>query len=484
MITVKGGKICLSKTRKLSPKQEARLKGMSEKTRTDYLLSCVGLLRRRILVDKKTTSAADLLACKPSGSIKTLFGTIQSSGSHVNHTPHPGHSPSMPGDWIGIELECYVPNEEAECGYCGGSRYEYDEDDREQECSECSGSGRTTDGIYEDVRAELRRAGIYRCSVRDDGSLHPEDDRIGMEVCMLLNVARGWEPLEKLCALLKDKFDASVNTKCGLHVHFDYKAKGKEQVLRDARQFGYALPVLGKLVAKSRTTNEFCRMEVGHMDGGRYFAANLSAYNRHKTLEIRLHGGTLDAQKIKNWVTLNKHIFASDVKSSVSTYQDFLLKFDVPDTLVPYLDERYQKFNADDIAREERERALYAHIYESGMGPQWEEGLERALSYEYSEIRVPALGIEEAYQAALARHAVLHLVPTSAYYLDSIKQMLVPRWVRVQDAYRQIAECPTDLVPREYLTWFKNRMDAYQVYARHTSDELARRTRAAESTVA
>ena len=37
---------------------------------------------------------------------------------------------------------------------------------------------------------------------------------------------------------------------------------------------------------------------------GRYCWFNLQAYTKHTSFEIRLHGGTLDATEIKNWVAI------------------------------------------------------------------------------------------------------------------------------------------------------------------------------------
>lgn len=48
-----------------------------------------------------------------------------------------------------------------------------------------------------------------------------------------------------------------------------------------------------------------------HYDTSRYYGLNLhSLFGINKTIEIRLHSGTIDAEKVLNWVAINQHILS------------------------------------------------------------------------------------------------------------------------------------------------------------------------------
>lgn len=98
---------------------------------------------------------------------------------------------------------------------------------------------------------------------------------------------------------------ASVNKSCGLHIHLDQR-----QALNPADNFlklVRSLNLLYTVVPKSRRENQYCHrnrrtnFEVA-VRGERYKAINASAYRKFKTLEVRLFGGTLNAEKIINWI--------------------------------------------------------------------------------------------------------------------------------------------------------------------------------------
>lgn len=114
---------------------------------------------------------------------------------------------------------------------------------------------------------------------------------------------------------------AIVNKSCGLHVHLDMR---KRDVTQAYKNLVDSLPYLKTKVAKGRTRNKFCKMnktnnyteflngKVMHSPGGieevvlepsgRYSAINAHAFNDHKTLECRLHEGTLNPKKVTKWV--------------------------------------------------------------------------------------------------------------------------------------------------------------------------------------
>lgn len=94
-----------------------------------------------------------------------------------------------------------------------------------------------------------------------------------------------------------------------------------EVIVSNSRRFGnmYCIPLgmsyeLGD-IAKVKNMDELCslwykgRNRGGHYDDSRYHNVNLHSYwDRHGTVEIRSHGGTIDADKVLMWVKLHQKI--------------------------------------------------------------------------------------------------------------------------------------------------------------------------------
>jgi len=117
---------------------------------------------------------------------------------------------------------------------------------------------------------------------------------------------------------------ATVNHKCGLHVHIGADEFGTEGIANLVWNWNLAHRTIGALVAKSRLNNTFCLpVEIGSLNdqcehvrngfmsnlgrdgagiaGGRYRSLNLNSYAKHGTVEVRLHHGTLNGSKVKAW---------------------------------------------------------------------------------------------------------------------------------------------------------------------------------------
>jgi len=59
---------------------------------------------------------------------------------------------------------------------------------------------------------------------------------------------------------------------------------------------------LREFVPASRRGNQYCDFGISIRD--RYKAVNVCAFNKHSTIEIRLHSGTTDYTKIISWIRL------------------------------------------------------------------------------------------------------------------------------------------------------------------------------------
>ena len=118
-----------------------------------------------------------------------------------------------------------------------------------------------------------------------------------------------------------------VNESCGLHVHLDMRNRDIETV---AKIFLNRQQEFRGMVPYHRQESTYChplredslyeeRIEQLPFDwrtatyprkvtkifttrkSGRYSDINVTAYNKHKTIEIRIHEGTLDCSEILNW---------------------------------------------------------------------------------------------------------------------------------------------------------------------------------------
>lgn len=348
MLKIENNNVRFVKARRLTNKQLARAASYSsEKGREAYILSCLGMSRARLNLPLKNNVAAamgtDKLKQKAKNHVLALLNGLKNNGNNVNHKPLGA------GNWIGIEIEClgtpianYVLESECNCSKFRGSI------SPNPHCRDCSGTGiyRSISGdLHEQIRQELKLAKIYRTSVRYDGSLRPDSGQVGVEITLLLNTDKGFGPLVALCELLKTKFKVKVNTSCGLHVHFDYSKKGLGEAQLAAKRVAKFIPILALLQPESRRCNSYCKPRVSKLRGDRYYAVNMTSYQKHGTIEIRMHSGSVDAAKIQNWVNLLRTIFSTPVIGRVNSIQDMFDKLSLKDELVKYVDERYYKFN-------------------------------------------------------------------------------------------------------------------------------------------
>lgn len=138
----------------------------------------------------------------------------------------------------------------------------------------------------------------------------------GHEICVLASANEIESVIERVCSVLNDVLNASVNKTCGLHVHLD--VRHKKAAVTFSRLVS-ALPFLASLVPSSRLRNRFCLLNSSDKISehtGRYYAVNPQSIRKHRTVEVRLHSGTTDPAKIIHWIRLLR-FFAYQRKRSV-----------------------------------------------------------------------------------------------------------------------------------------------------------------------
>lgn len=143
-----------------------------------------------------------------------------------------------------------------------------------------------------------------------DGSVHG-----GWEIVSPILVGEeGIEQVRKVAKTLVAK-NATVNKNCGLHVHVDAHGLSIKSIVNVARRYAKFETEINNFMPVARRSNQYCRaINASDLDyiesrgisylGGldRYQKVNLSAYARHGTVEFRQHSGTVNGEKMENWI--------------------------------------------------------------------------------------------------------------------------------------------------------------------------------------
>ncbi len=167
----------------------------------------------------------------------------------------------------------------------------------------------------------------------EDGSIDAEDNA-GIEV--KTNGAVSYSDLQtnikELCQLMSDN-SVYTNSSCGYHVHIsNNNFFDNLYIQRLILVWASIEDILLATQPRSRLNNQYCRRylkkfiddktkntdkmpkgkeklisKLGSTD--RYTALNLSSLKKHGTIEVRLHAGTVNKEKILNWVNLLLSIY-------------------------------------------------------------------------------------------------------------------------------------------------------------------------------
>lgn len=135
-------------------------------------------------------------------------------------------------------------------------------------------------------------------------------------VSPILSGEEGIEQIRKVAAALSAA-GATINRSCGLHVHVcaaDLSVGVVKMVVRRYEQFQANIDAF---MPQSRRDNDYARKMASLVSNNdfknapskdrlansdRYFAINLAALGKYGTLEFRQHSGSVNGNKIENWV--------------------------------------------------------------------------------------------------------------------------------------------------------------------------------------
>lgn len=156
--------------------------------------------------------------------------------------------------------------------------------------------------------------------ITEDGSI---ERRNSIElVSPILQGVEGFRQVEIVCDVL-NALGAKIDKTCGLHVHVDANDLTGNDLYNLVQRYYNCECTIDGWMPKSRrkNNNQFCYSMEGvaeflnendrtdylqtinyESSYGRYYKLNLLAFFRHGTVEFRHHSGTINAEKIINWM--------------------------------------------------------------------------------------------------------------------------------------------------------------------------------------
>lgn len=198
-----------------------------------------------------------------------------------------------------------------------------------------------TDYNYESIFKLLVRNDLHvQTTVGYDGSI--EKDKIhqtAYEFKFLFKEKELVKFIKKLDKFIKQA-DLRVNDTCGLHVHLDMRNRNFKNSYKKLVKFQNQLYMLGN---EDRINNEYCRPVHSDNSHDKYTAINKEVYDDLSTLEVRLHHGTTDTNKIQNWIRLLTRIVnsANPRSEKVFTSKSGLMKWAKLKSLQDYVKKTY-----------------------------------------------------------------------------------------------------------------------------------------------
>lgn len=199
----------------------------------------------------------------------------------------------------------------------------------------------------------LANAGLGAVAhLKEDGSLSGTEERPNeYELVLCAELDRMPEYIARACKVLRrEDIDGSVNKTCGLHIHLDMR---NYDVSRAYRNLVYSYDgLLSKLVPKTRIDNTYCKppetsdFEDACSEDDRYRAINACAYSRHNTLEVRIFAGSVNAEKITQYLRVVSSIAYAPktLRRNLTTVSAWSTEVEWPDTLTEWVKARAADF--------------------------------------------------------------------------------------------------------------------------------------------
>lgn len=173
----------------------------------------------------------------------------------------------------------------------------------------------------EEMKTVFIKAGLKGfVNITTDSSIRPEVKRnqaMEIRVCVM---EKDLDTVFPRIMKVVDDNDCKVNTSCGTHVHLDMRNRNPELAYSNLYK---SQDLMLALQPEERRKNTYCAPnttpEIALKDFGqnqRRAAINATAYPKHKTIEIRLHHGTVNYPTLNHWIKFLVAIASLNVKMS------------------------------------------------------------------------------------------------------------------------------------------------------------------------
>jgi hypothetical protein len=198
----------------------------------------------------------------------------------------------------------------------------------------------------------------------EDGSLRAEKDfKHCHEITILAPEQLIHAVLARVLKAINENGGSQVSKKCGLHVHLDMRHRDRKLCfynLQKSQKLMYAMnprsrvdgtqadgKVDGTVYSKPITIDDVDEaINTFSASSNRYNGINVLALSKHQTIEIRIHSGSTNFEKISNWVKIltsivNKQEKTEQAHTDVSEFCSF---YGLDDSIVKYMSDRIAKF--------------------------------------------------------------------------------------------------------------------------------------------
>lgn len=180
-------------------------------------------------------------------------------------------------------------------------------------------------------------------SIKTD-STHKEQIEISI-LCLQTEVRN---IITRVCNVLNNDLNILINSSCGLHVHLDMRKRDHKKSFANLVTMQN---ILFAMVPSSRVTGSFSTpvkdktFDKAVDRSSHYDGISSSAYSKHKTIEVRMHSGSSNPNKIINWIELLTSIADCDkLKKSYTNIKEAQPTLNISNDLCGYVESRIAKF--------------------------------------------------------------------------------------------------------------------------------------------
>jgi hypothetical protein len=196
----------------------------------------------------------------------------------------------------------------------------------------------------------------YNVDITDDDSIEPDDkddieesiwgdkyflDEEGIELRILAEESEVKLIVSQCLAIIRS-VGGRVNNSCGLHVHIDLRSRDIKKVYNN---FFMCQDLMFATQPKSRQNSDFCKKlsRLNSEGRSRYYAINKAAYEKHKTIEIRLHEATLTTKNVLRWIELL--IYIASIEKTLTKKITLPSQLAISNSLKGHLNDRIEKYS-------------------------------------------------------------------------------------------------------------------------------------------